>query len=107
MNEMNARHLATLWVLILAACTRSRVLLAPQAIAPISVRVSDEANVLEYPGAPREAISETLHGVTVADPYRWLENADDPNVQRWLAEEETVARAARQDSGPPKRSRTA
>ena len=28
-------------------------------------------------------IHENLHGVDVADPYRWLENGDDPEVHAW------------------------
>src|SRR5437763_4269767 len=31
-----------------------------------------------YPCAPRQDIVEDLHGHTVADPYRWLEDPDDP-----------------------------
>jgi prolyl oligopeptidase len=30
--------------------------------------------------------------VVVADPYRWLERADDPEVQRWLAGQDTLKR---------------
>jgi prolyl oligopeptidase len=33
----------------------------------------------------REAIVETIHGVAVADPYRWLEDANDPEVAAWTA----------------------
>ena len=37
------------------------------------------------PAAPTRtaAVTDTLHGVTVADPYRWLEAADDPEVKAW------------------------
>ncbi len=30
---------------------------------------------------------ETLHGVEIADPYRWLEATDDPAVRRWTEEQ--------------------
>ena len=30
-----------------------------------------------------EDVRELLHGVEVADPYRWLEATDDPEVRRW------------------------
>jgi prolyl oligopeptidase len=38
------------------------------------------------PGAPPAEtlpVSDTLHGVSVADPYRWLENSADKKVQAW------------------------
>jgi prolyl oligopeptidase len=38
--------------------------------------------------------AETLHGVTVADPYRWLENAATPEVQGWMSAQDAAARAA-------------
>ena len=34
--------------------------------------------------AKRVDVVDTLHGTEVADPYRWLENADDPEVQAWV-----------------------
>jgi prolyl oligopeptidase len=36
-----------------------------------------------YPPAPRLDLVETLHGHQVADPYRWLESAEDPPVVAW------------------------
>ena len=33
------------------------------------------------------------HGVTVTDPYRWLENGTDPRVQQWSAAQDQRARA--------------
>jgi len=35
------------------------------------------------PPTPAKPVVETLHGVTLTDPYRWLENAKDPDVERW------------------------
>lgn len=35
------------------------------------------------PVAQKQAVEDTLHGTTVADPYRWLEPSTDPNVQQW------------------------
>jgi prolyl oligopeptidase PreP (S9A serine peptidase family) len=32
-------------------------------------------------------VRETLHGVEISDPYRWLEDTDDSEVQRWTAEQ--------------------
>ncbi|MBD3405758.1 MAG: prolyl oligopeptidase family serine peptidase [Candidatus Lokiarchaeota archaeon] len=38
----------------------------------------------DYPETRKEDIVETIHGVEVSDPYRWLENTDDPEVQDWI-----------------------
>ena len=42
--------------------------------------------------ARTESIQDTLHGVIVADPYRWLENWNDPQVQSWSDQQNTHAR---------------
>ena len=36
------------------------------------------------PIAPVRDVTQVLHGVTVHDPYRYLENVKDPEVQAWL-----------------------
>jgi prolyl oligopeptidase len=46
-----------------------------------------------WPETRREAVTDTIHGAVVADPYRWLERADDPEVQRWIAAQDEYARA--------------
>ena len=37
----------------------------------------------EYPAAHRSDAADVLHGVTVADPYRWLEDPTDPQTATW------------------------
>jgi prolyl oligopeptidase len=39
-----------------------------------------------------EPVVDTLHGVAVKDPYRWLENADDPAVAAWTAQQNAAMR---------------
>ena len=29
-------------------------------------------------------VTETLHGITITDPYRWLEDQDSPETRAWL-----------------------
>ena len=40
---------------------------------------------LQYPKAPQSNTAETLHGVTVLDPYRPLEETDTPRTRAWIA----------------------
>jgi len=40
---------------------------------------------LSYPPARRDATVDVLHGETVADPYRWLEDTYAPDTAEWVA----------------------
>src|ERR1035437_6756995 len=44
------------------------------------------------PIAPVRDVTQVLHGVTVHDPYRYMENVKDPQVQSWLREQSEVTR---------------
>jgi prolyl oligopeptidase len=48
-----------------------------------------------YPLAPRLDLVDDLHGVAVADPYRWLEDPDDPRTQEWLLAQSALMSAER------------
>ena len=45
------------------------------------------------PYSPIEAVTEILHGVSVTDPYRWLENQDSVQTRAWLEAQTEYARA--------------
>jgi len=48
----------------------------------------------ESPPATRAGeVTDTYHGTSVADPYRWLENGSDPAVREWTAKQSTRTRA--------------
>jgi prolyl oligopeptidase len=44
------------------------------------------------PYSPIEVVTDILHGVPVADPYRWLEDQDSPRTRDWIAEQTRYAR---------------
>jgi prolyl oligopeptidase len=44
------------------------------------------------PPTKADPVTETLHGVAITDPYRWLENQDSPETRVWLAEQDKFAR---------------
>ncbi|MGH9670837.1 MAG: S9 family peptidase, partial [Terriglobales bacterium] len=45
------------------------------------------------PVAKVEVVEDTLHGHKIADPYRWLENRDDPEAQAWVSKELAYTRS--------------
>jgi len=45
------------------------------------------------PPARVDVVEDTLHGRTIADPYRWLENRDDPDAQAWVSKELAYTRS--------------
>lgn len=46
-----------------------------------------------YPAAPRQDVTDKLHGREVADPYRWLEDPGSDQTQAWLSAEDELYRA--------------
>lgn len=40
---------------------------------------------MDYPESIRGDHLDTLHGVDVPDPYRWLEELDSEETRRWIA----------------------
>jgi prolyl oligopeptidase len=47
-----------------------------------------------YPPAERQDVVDTLHGVAVPDPYRWLEDPKSPQSAAFMKAEDEAARAA-------------
>ena len=64
----------TLLLLIATGCVT-------QSIAPGKILPDGR---LQYPPTKTVTQVDTLHGVQVADPYRWLENADAPDTRVWV-----------------------
>ena len=68
--------------LLATACAAPQRPPAPAAEAPPR---------LAYPAAPRSDHTDTLHGATVADPYRWLEEIDSPETKAWIEAENRLS----------------
>lgn len=49
--------------------------------------------VMPPPFSPVVPVTETLHGISVTDPYRWLEDQDSAETRSWITEQSRYARA--------------
>ena len=79
--------LASALALTLASCETSH----QSASAPGASRDHRAAAVaIAYPSAPTVDHTDVYHGVTVADPYRWLEDGDSAQTKLWIDEENKI-----------------
>ena len=46
---------------------------------------------LPYPSAARGSQVDVYHGVSIADPYRWLEDTDSPETKAWVEAENKLS----------------
>lgn len=53
------------------------------------------------PDTPARPVVETLHGVTLTDRYRWLENGKDAEVERWTRTQHDATLAWLDRHAPP------
>jgi len=85
-------------IALLASCATSRSSNDP-ARTPGSAPAANAAPAAaregrpSYPPTRKVDAKDVLHGVTVPDPYRWLEDAKTPEVQSWMAAQDDFARA--------------
>ena len=61
--------------------------LALLALLTLTLIGCQSATVVEVPPPPMtqvETVTDTLHGVAVEDPYRWLEDQQSPQTREWI-----------------------
>jgi len=49
--------------------------------------VTIDSTAPTYPQAPRADVVDDYHGTPVPDPYRWLEDDEDPRTAEWLEQQ--------------------
>lgn len=62
-------------------------------VAALTVMSLPDLDPPKYPETRREALVETLHGVEIPDPYRWLEDPDSDETARWVAAQNELTRS--------------
>jgi prolyl oligopeptidase len=69
--------------------------IAMKRIALIATLVILSLSVLaaEPPVTQKATVTDTYHGVTVSEDYRWLENWNDPKVRQWSDAQNAYARS--------------
>lgn len=50
-------------------------------------------SAISYPKTAKTEQQDTYFGITVADPYRWLEDDNSPQTKAWVAQQNTVTDA--------------
>ena len=61
-----------------------RANLFPSLLLPVAAFALSNVSVAGTPpDTPKKPVTTEYHGVTVQDPYQWLENDEDPQVKAW------------------------
>lgn len=69
-----------------------RAILITVSVLFLEIHAQSESKRPAYPPSKTEEVVDTLHGVKIADPYRWLEKGDDPTVKEWTAKQNAFTR---------------
>ena len=69
---------------------RIGIVLALALVAPVAMSTP---KTHPWPATRTVEVTDKLHGVTIKDPYRWLEDEHAPDVQAWMKAEDDYTRA--------------
>jgi prolyl oligopeptidase len=69
---------------LLNFCLRSATAVAALTFLAANVKAQDGKQMFVYPKTEKVEQTDDYHGTRVADPYRWLEDADSPETRAWV-----------------------
>src|SRR5436853_4230570 len=62
------------------------------AFAAVLATTTALAQPLKYPGSQKKPVTDTYHGTTISEDYRWLEDGKDAGVRDWSLKQLEVTR---------------
>src|SRR5271167_4520202 len=54
---------------------------------PLTVKGGNGITLPPPPPTEAKPVTETIHGTTITDPYRWLEDAKSPETRAWIGQQ--------------------
>lgn len=87
----------TLLSLFVLSCASTQDAVKPEpkvaeALVDAGVPPAPEPKKPMVPPTRTQVIKETIHGLSLADPFRWLEDEKSPEVQAWMKAQDDFAR---------------
>jgi prolyl oligopeptidase len=80
---------------------RAAVALAAGLFLIVTVTSAAPPRALDAPATPARPVVDVLHGVTLTDPYRWLEDGRNAEVQTWTKAQHDATVAWLEANAPP------
>lgn len=62
------------------------------AVSLVAINAFAKDAPMQYPKTRLDAVKDVIHGVTVADPYRWLEDVKADDTKKWMGDQDKLAR---------------
>jgi prolyl oligopeptidase len=81
------------WTVVFALLIVTAVYAGDDAKGSSSVKDSPSTKSAAPPWAEPRPVQEDFHGTKVVDKYRWLEDGNSPDTQKWVSEETAYTRS--------------
>jgi prolyl oligopeptidase len=66
-------------------------------VTALVLAVAQPLSSQSYPQSKRQAVADTLHGIVLVDPYRWLEDQDASDTRDWVERQNAFTKSLMAD----------